>query len=83
VAVSLYEEKRSLTIDLDGNTHIGSYRVLDGTVIVYFGSEIRSARCGMDRPETVARWLLLDICRKAEARKRKAPGAAARRPGLA
>jgi hypothetical protein len=45
--------------------------VLEETVIVYSGADIRSAQCGMDRPETVARWVLLDICRKAEAKKRK------------
>ncbi|SIT49002.1 conserved hypothetical protein [Paraburkholderia piptadeniae] len=56
--------------------------MLDGSVIVYFGREIRSARYGMDRPETVARWLLLDVCRKAEAQKRKAAGSI-QRPGLA
>lgn len=44
---------------------------MDGTVIVYFGWDIRSAQFGMDRPETVARWLLLDLCKKAEAKKRK------------
>ena len=55
-------------------THTGSYRVIDGTVIVYFGWDIRSAQYGMDRPETVARWLLLDICKKAEAKKRKVGG---------
>jgi hypothetical protein len=82
VAVSQYEEKRPLTVDLDGNSHTGSYRVLDRTVIVYFGLEIRSAHCGMDRPETVARWLLLDVCRKVAANKRKAAGEM-RRHGLA
>jgi len=54
-----------------GIAHSGSYRVIDGTVIVYFGWDIRSAQFGMDRPETVARWLLVDICKKAEAKKRK------------
>ncbi|NKJ50648.1 hypothetical protein CIC12_28760 [Burkholderia sp. SG-MS1] len=82
MAVALYEEKRPLTVELDGNFYNGSYRVLDGTVIVYFGLDIRTAHCGMDRPETVARWLLLDVCRKAEAKKRKA-ASTLRRPGLA
>ena len=55
-------------------TYSGSYRVIEGTVIVYAGADIRSAQCGMDRPETVARWVLLDMCRKAEAKKRKNSG---------
>ncbi|MEX3934064.1 hypothetical protein AB4Y32_20030 [Paraburkholderia phymatum] len=71
-----------MTVAIDGNTYTGSYRLLDGSVIVYFGWEIRSARYDMDRPETVARWLLLDVCRKAEAKKRKATGSI-ERPGLA
>jgi hypothetical protein len=74
VASIQYDEKRPLMVTLAGITHMGSYRVLDGTVIVYFGWEIRSAQCGMDRPETVARWLLMDVCKKTEAKKRKSAG---------
>jgi hypothetical protein len=74
VASTQYDERRPLAITVAGITHTGSYRVIDGTVIVYFGWDIRSAQYGMDRPETVARWLLLDICKKAEAKKRKDGG---------
>jgi hypothetical protein len=73
VAFSNYDERRPITVTVADTTHTGSYRVLDGTVIVYFGWEIRSAQFGMDRPETVARWLLLDMCKKAETKKRKKP----------
>ncbi|ACC73157.1 hypothetical protein PPMP20_14650 [Paraburkholderia phymatum] len=71
MASAQYDERRPLTVTVAGITHTGSYRVIEGTVIVYFGWDIRSAQYGMDRPETVARWLLLDICKKAEAKKRK------------
>jgi hypothetical protein len=75
VASAQYEERRPVSVTLAGITHTGSYRVIEGTVIVYAGADIRSAQCGMDRPETVARWVLLDMCRKAEAKKRKSGGA--------
>lgn len=71
MASAHYDERRPLTVTVAGIAHSGSYRVIDGTVIVYFGWDIRSAQFGMDRPETVARWLLLDLCKKAEAKKRK------------
>ena len=43
--------------------------VVAGSVIVYFESEIKFARYGMNRPEVVARWLLSDLCRKVEAQR--------------
>ncbi|WP_239482742.1 hypothetical protein [Paraburkholderia sp. C35] len=75
VASAHYEERRPVSVTVADVTHTGSYRVIEGTVIVYAGAEIRSAQCGMDRPETVARWVLLDMCRKTEAKKRKSVGA--------
>ncbi|MHB9837314.1 hypothetical protein Q8F57_021010 [Paraburkholderia terrae] len=71
MASAQYDERRPVSVTLAGITHTGSYRVLEGTVIVYSGTDIRSAQYGMDRPETVARWVLLDMCKKAEAKKRK------------
>ena len=42
-----------------------------GSVIAYFGSEIKFAQYGVNRPEVVARWLITDICRKLEATRGK------------
>jgi hypothetical protein len=71
MASAHYEEKRPVFVTLAGTTYEGSYRVIEGTVIVYAGEDIRCAQYGMDRPDTVARWVLLDMCRKAEAKKTK------------
>ncbi|MBB3259454.1 hypothetical protein F4827_004329 [Paraburkholderia bannensis] len=53
-------------------SYAGTYRVMTGSVIVYFENEIKFATYGKNRPEQIARWLLTDLCRKAESRKRKA-----------
>lgn len=66
-----YETTRPIDVELDGSRYSGTYRVMAGSVIVYFESEIKYAPYGMNRPEVVARWLLSDLCRRAEARKRK------------
>lgn len=66
-----YQTTRPVQVELDGTTYDGTYRVMAGSVIVYFEDEIKFATYGMDRPELVARWLLSDLCRKVEARKRK------------
>ena len=71
VAGHEYETTRPVEVELDGNRHIGTFRVVAGSVVVYFESEIKFAPHGMNRPEVVARWLLSDLCRKVEARKRK------------
>ncbi|WP_240160813.1 hypothetical protein [Burkholderia sp. Ax-1719] len=52
-------------------SYAGTYRVMTGSVIVYFENEIKFATYGKNRPEQIARWLLTDLCRKAESRKRK------------
>ncbi|CAG9192354.1 hypothetical protein PSP6_130059 [Paraburkholderia tropica] len=44
---------------------------MTGSVIVYFANEIKFAPHGANRPEQIARWLLTDLCKKIESRKRK------------
>jgi hypothetical protein len=66
-----YENTRPVEVDLEGNRYNGTYRVMMGSVIVYFENEIKFAPYGMNRPEVVARWLLSDLCRKVEAKRRK------------
>jgi hypothetical protein len=75
VAGHEYETTRPVEVDVDGNRYIGTFRVVAGSVIVYFESEIKFARHGMYRPEVVARWLLSDLSRRVEAKKRKTGGA--------
>ncbi|WP_321959727.1 hypothetical protein [Paraburkholderia sp. J69-1] len=71
LASAEYETTHSLRVELDGVSYSGSYRVMTGSVIVYFENEIKFAPYGKNRPEQIARWLLTDLCRKAESRKRK------------
>ncbi|SIT41642.1 hypothetical protein BN2476_300107 [Paraburkholderia piptadeniae] len=66
-----YEKTADIQVAIDGVMHEGRFRVMSGSVIVYYGSEIKFAPCGMDRPETVARWLLSDLCRKVDAKTKK------------
>ncbi|WP_245623596.1 hypothetical protein [Paraburkholderia nodosa] len=66
-----------MSLEIDGHRHEGKYRVMTGTVIVYFDGDIKFASHGNDRPEVVARWLLKDLCLKhgknsSNARKEKA-----------
>ena len=58
---------------VDGARHSGTYRVMTGSVIVYYGGEVKFASFGMDRPELIARWLLTDLVRRAVSSKRKQP----------
>lgn len=67
-----YETTHGIEIELGGTQFRGRYRVLDGTVIVYFENEIKFARQDMNRSDMVAKWLLTDLARRVEARKRKA-----------
>jgi len=69
VAGHEYETTRPVEVELEGNRYTGTYRVVAGSVIVYFESEIKFAPHGMNRPEVVARWLLSDLCRKVEAQR--------------
>ena len=54
-----YQTTRPVKVELEGTTYNGTYRVMAGSVIVYFADEIKFAPHGMDRPELVARWLLV------------------------
>ncbi|MBC8728023.1 hypothetical protein OKW38_003061 [Paraburkholderia sp. MM5496-R1] len=67
-----YETTHALSVELDGVNYAGTYRVMTGTVVVHFANESKFASYAPNRPETVARWLLTDLCRKAESRRRKA-----------
>ncbi|NLP60523.1 hypothetical protein [Paraburkholderia sacchari] len=63
-----YQETKNVQVTVDGVVREGRFRVTSGSVIVYYESEIKFAPHGMNRPEAVARWLLSDLCRKADAR---------------
>ncbi|MBB5408997.1 MULTISPECIES: hypothetical protein [unclassified Paraburkholderia] len=69
-----YETTREIEVELDGTRYRGRYRVMSGTVIVYFEDEIKFASHDMNGPDVVARWLLTDLSRRVESRKRKASG---------
>ncbi|EUC21589.1 hypothetical protein [Paraburkholderia hospita] len=60
--------------ELNGSRYRGRYRVMAGTVIVYYENEIKFAGYGMTAPEVVAKWLLSDLSRRVEERKRKSGG---------
>ncbi|MEW6342744.1 MAG: hypothetical protein AB1704_18965 [Pseudomonadota bacterium] len=66
-----YETTKTVQVEVDGAMHEGRFRVMGGNVIVYFEDEIKYALYGLDRRETVARWLLSDLCRCQNAKKRK------------
>ncbi|RKT26407.1 hypothetical protein B0G69_2152 [Paraburkholderia sp. RAU2J] len=67
-----YETTQEIEIEFNGVWFRGRYRVMNGTVIVYFENEIKFASHDMNRPDMVARWLLTDLARRVESRKRKA-----------
>ncbi len=66
-----YETTREIEIELNGSRHRGRYRVMGGTVIVYYESEIKFADHGINESEVVAKWLLTDLSRRVERQKRK------------
>lgn len=68
-----YESLISIEAIVDGATHNGTYLVMTGSVIVYYEGEVKFASVGMDRPEQVAKWLLIDLVRRAESSRRKRP----------
>ncbi|WP_434666698.1 hypothetical protein P5W99_37335 [Paraburkholderia sp. A3BS-1L] len=68
-----YESLNPVETIVDGDRHSGTYRVMTGSVIVYYGGEVKFASVGMDRPELVAKWLLTDLVRRAESNRRKRP----------
>ena len=69
-----YETSREIEIQLNSSRYRGRYRVMSGTVIVYYENEIKFAEYGMNRPEVVAKWLLTDLAHRVEAKKRKSGG---------
>jgi hypothetical protein len=69
----VFESLSPLEILVDGTRHSGTYRVMAGSVIVYYGGEAKFASVGMDRPEQVAKWLLIALVRRAVSSKRKQP----------
>ncbi|MFX1763530.1 hypothetical protein PWP93_13155 [Paraburkholderia sp. A1RI-2L] len=68
-----YEALNPVETIVDGTRHSGTYRVMTGSVIVYYDGEVKFASVGMDRPELVAKWLLTDLVRRAESSRRKRP----------
>ena len=66
-----YESLNPVETLVDGVRHRGTYRVMTGSVIVYYEGEVKFASVGMDRPELVAKWLLTDLVRRAESGRRK------------
>jgi hypothetical protein len=66
-----YDELQIFDIELDGVLYQGRFRVLGHSVIVYFGSEIKFVGYAMNRPETVARWMLSDLVRRTRSLKRR------------
>lgn len=66
-----YETMRAVHAHVGGVMRERKFRVMGGSVIVYFEDNIKYALYGLDRPETVARWLLSDLCRRQDLAKRK------------
>ncbi|CAL8480800.1 conserved protein of unknown function (plasmid) [Caballeronia sp. S22] len=60
----------SVEIEHDGVRLRGRYRVMGKTVVVYFDDKIKFVDYGLDRPETVAKWLLSDLSRAKPRKKR-------------
>jgi hypothetical protein len=67
----VYEELRDVEVALDGVLYQGRFRVTGHSVVVYFESEIKFVDYGMNRPETVARWMLSDLARRPRSQKRR------------
>ncbi|NVI03080.1 hypothetical protein [Paraburkholderia youngii] len=68
-----YESLNSVEVIVDGARHSGTYRVMTGSVIVYYEGEVKFASVGTDRLELVAKWLLTDLVQRAESGRRKRP----------
>lgn len=66
-----YEELQNVDVELDGVSYQGRFRVVGHSVIVYFESEIKFVDYGMNRPETVARWMLSDLAWRPRSNKRR------------
>jgi len=64
-----YETTRPVEVEIDGVRHAGTYRVIAGSVIVYWRNEVKFAAYGTTSPERRAKWLLTDVCRRVKATK--------------
>ena len=69
-----YETTKEIEVELNGSRYRGRYRVMSGTVIVYYENEIKFVDHGMNGPQVVAKWLLTDLAHHVEAKKRKSGG---------
>lgn len=56
----------NVTIDVNGASHQGQYRLLAKTVVVYYGQEMKFADTAHDDPKLVARWLMRDLVAAAQ-----------------
>ena len=68
-----YGALNTIEVLVDGAAHIGTYRVVTGSVIDHYGAEVKFASIGMDRPDPLAKWLLTDLDSRAESGRQKRP----------
>jgi hypothetical protein len=66
-----YQVTNQVEIELDGQPLKGRYRVMAGSVIVYYKDKLKFADHGMTPPAVIAKWLLKDLCRQLDAKKHK------------
>ena len=66
-----YDDLRNVDVEIDGVRYEGRFRVSGHAVIVYYGAEIKFVDFGMNRPETVARWMLSDLARRPRSLKKR------------
>jgi len=66
-----HETLQNVDVELDGARYQGQFRVVGHSVTVYFESEIKFVDYEMNRPETVARWVLSDLVRRQRSQKRR------------
>jgi hypothetical protein len=70
-----YETARPVEVDIDGVKCAGTYRVMAGSVIVYWRNEVKFAPYGTTPPERFAQWLLTDVYRRVNTTKRRSSAA--------
>ncbi len=66
-----YEDLRSVDVEIDGVRYEGLFRILGHSVIVYYEAEVKFVDFEMNRPETVARWMLSDLARRPRSLKKR------------
>lgn len=62
---------QSVDVELDGVLHKGQFRVSGHSLIVYYAAEIKFVDYGLNRPETIATWMLSDPVRRARSTKKR------------